>query len=336
MPPTVVLAEDRETDLPLLAALEARYRVHVLRQGEDASSLPRAHGATARALVTTAHRGVDAALIAALPNVEVICVAGGHDDRVDLDAARARGVQVALTPEVAAADMADVAMALILATARRMVEADRFVRRGDWRGGMMTFSARVHGKRLGIVGFGHVGRVLARRAAGFAMPVRYHGRRREVRADADNPADNLADNLADYVADPVALAEAVDFLAVTCRPGPDRQHTVGEAVLKALGPAGVVVNVCRGALDDRALLRALEEGWIAGAGLDAFEDAPDVPAGLLCRENVVLLPRMGGRTWDTMQTLVARILANLDAHFAGEPLPDPAQSKGTPRRSRSR
>ena len=311
MKPTVFLVEDTKTALPILPELAAGYEVHHLREGKDWGPLLAAHGGKARALVTTTNRGADAALIGALPHIGIICVAGGHYDLVDLEAARARGIPVTHTPQVSSADVADLVMAMILGASRRLVEADRFLRRGDWYAGIMDFGTRVNGKRLGIVGLGHIGRILARRAAGFAMTVSYHGPRRHDDVD-------LA-----YVGDPVSLAESVDVLAVTCRSGPESHHVVNGAVLKALGPQGIIVSVSRGAVDDRAVLRALTEGWIGGAGLDVFEDEPHVAEAFLALENAVLLPHMGSKTRETRRTFVTRTLANLEAHFAGRPLPDP-------------
>lgn len=310
MKPNVLLLEDSMTALPIFPLISEDFTVHVLPEtGERGSVLARA-GASIRAVITTTYRGADAALIAALPALEIICNAGGYLDRLDLAAARARGLAVTYTPGVSAADVADLAVALILAVARRICEADRFVRAGLWRQGMMAFGSRVNGKRLGIVGLGRIGRIVARRALGFGMSVVYHGPHRK-----DDVPYRYATSLD-------GLAGEVDFLVVACSAGAATRRIIGAPVIRALGPQGILVNFVRGAVDDAALIAALRAGAIGGAGLDTLETQPDVPPELAAMENVVLSPLIGSWTRETKRALSERTAANLRAYFARRPLLD--------------
>ena len=312
MKPEIVLVLSKANAPGLLPALEERYTVHRLPATGDMAAAAARCGQRARALVTPTLVGADARLIDTLPNLEIIVCPGGHVDRIDRAVTRARGIPVTNTPNVSAPDVADLAIGHLLAVARRVCDGDAFVRAGRWNAGPMGFGIRVGGKRLGIVGLGVIGRIVAKRAAGLDMEVCYHGPRRK----ADVPYR--------YYSDLVAMARAVDFMVLNCSAGPATRHLIDRAVLAALGPRGVLVNVARGsAVDHQALLEALADGTIAGAGLDAFENEPHVPARLLGMENVVLTAHTGAFTTEAKAIMVELALANLDAHFAGEPLPSP-------------
>jgi lactate dehydrogenase-like 2-hydroxyacid dehydrogenase len=308
MKPDILLVEDISTALPILELLEPHYTVHVLP--ED-SEVPAAVAGRIRALVTTTNKGADGALIGALPNLEMIANAGAHLDRIDLAAARARAIPVTYTPGISVAEVADLAFALLLSAARLTCEGDRYVRAGRWHDGMLRFGIRVNRKRLGIVGLGRIGRVVAKRARGFAMEVHYH------------EPNEMTDVAYRYHADLIELAGAVDFLVVTCTSGPETDGLINGRVLSALGSGGVLVNMARRAVDEAALIDALENGVIAGAALDTFAHEPRVPDALAAMENVVLQAHMGTKTWETKRAFAARTAANLGAHFAGAPLPDP-------------
>ncbi len=311
MKPDILLVEDISTALPIMELLEPHYTVHVLPQDGGPNDVSAAVAKRIRALVTTTNKGVEGALIEALPNLEMIANAGAHLDRIDLAAASARGIPVTYTPNISAAEVADLAFALLLSAARLTCEGDRYVRAGGWHDGMLRFGIRVNRKRLGIVGLGRIGRVVAKRAGGFAMEAHYH----EPRELADTPYR--------YHADLIDLARTVDFLVVTCSSGPETDGLIDGPVLKALGSGGFLVNMARCAVDEPALIDALENGVIAGAGLDTFTDEPRVPDVLTTMENVVLTAHMGTKTWETKRTFATRTAANLSAHFAGAPLPDP-------------
>ena len=308
MKPDILLVEDISTALPILELLEPHYTVHVLP--ED-SEVPAAVAGRIRALVTTTNKGADGALIGALPNLEMIANAGAHLDRIDLAAAGARAIPVTYTPGISVAEVADLAFALLLSAARLTCEGDRYVRAGRWHDGMLRFGIRVNRKRLGIVGLGRIGRVVAKRAGGFAMEVHYHD------------LNEMTDVAYRYHADLIELAGAVDFLVVTCTSGPETDGLINGRVLKALGSGGVLVNMARRAIDEAALIDALENGVIAGAALDTFAHEPRVPDALTAMENVVLQAHTGTKTWETKRAFAARTAANLDAYFAGAPLPDP-------------
>ena len=264
-----------------------------------------------RALIANGESRVSAGLIERLPDLQVIVVFGVGYDGIDVEAARARGIAVTHTPDVLTDDVADFAMTLLLGTARRIARADRFVREGRWQQGPFPFTRKVSGKRLGIVGLGRIGKAIAQRAAAFDMQISYHSRRP---LGVDYP----------YYASVTELAAAVDFLLVAVGGGDSTHHLVDAGVLDALGSQGILINVGRGSVvDEAALAQALAEGRLLGAGLDVFEDEPRPHARLLDLDNVLLAPHMASATWDTRRAMSDLTLANLAAHFAGEPLPTP-------------
>jgi lactate dehydrogenase-like 2-hydroxyacid dehydrogenase len=221
---------------------------------------------------------------------------------------------VGYTPEVLNDCVADMAFALLLAVARRVPEADGFVRSGRWaRKEVFPLGRQVSHAKLGIVGLGRIGRTIARRASGFDMEVRYANR---------SPVDGVPWG---YEPDVAELARWCDFLVVMASGGPGTRHLVDARVLQALGPAGYLVNVARGSVvDEQALVRALQERSIAGAGLDVFEEEPFPREELLALDNVVLAPHVSSSTAQTRHAMAARVVANLEAFFAGRPLPSAA------------
>jgi lactate dehydrogenase-like 2-hydroxyacid dehydrogenase len=208
-------------------------------------------------------------------------------------------------------DVADMALGLMLTVLRRLCVGDRFVRDGRWaRKDIMPLATRLTGKRLGILGLGRIGRAIARRAAAFETVIAYTGRR----AHDDAP----------YRFEPslVALARDSDVLVVSVAGGAGTRGLVSREVLEALGPEGVLINVARGAvIDEPALVEALCQGRLGGAGLDVFANEPHVPEALLGLEQVVLQPHRGSATHETREAMGRLVLDNLAAHFAGRPLP---------------
>ena len=257
--------------------------------------------------------GADAALMDATPNVEIIANWGVGYDRVDADAAKQRGIILTNTPDVLTDCCADLAMALILAVARKVAEGDRHVRAGNWATeGNLPLGTRVNRARLGIVGLGRIGKAVAKRAGGFDMRIAYHGRRKQ---------DGVG---YDYFDDVAALAAASDFLVLTCPGGPDTEGLVDAEVLTALGPESFLINVSRGTVvDETALVEALREGKIAGAALDVFQNEPNVPEALRAMDNVVLQPHQSSGTTATRRDMDDLVVENLRLHFAGKPVKTP-------------
>lgn len=250
-------------------------------------------------------------LIGRLPSLQIVSVFGVGYDGVDVPAARERGIHVTHTPDVLTEDVADMAIALLLATARNVVRADRFARSGEWKNGPFPFTTKVSGAKLGIVGLGRIGEAIAQRAAGFGMQINYHNRSRK-----DVPYT--------YFADIISLATEVDFLVMITPGGADTRALVNTEVLEALGPKGFLINVARGSVvDEPALIAALKAGKIAGAGLDVFANEPNIPTELAALDNVVLTPHMASGTLVTRTAMADLAFANLQAHFAGKPVITP-------------
>lgn len=301
----------------LESELDTKYTVHRLpAAGPERDAFLAARGAEVEGMVTSANAGADQALISALPKLRVISSFGVGLDKLDVGAATRRGIPVGYTPDVLNDCVADLAFGLLLAAARRIPEADRFVRAGQWTstpGISFPFGRRVSGARLGIVGLGRIGRTIARRASGFEMEVRYHSRR---------PVDGV-----EWRHEPqlLELARWCDFLVVITAGGSGTRHLVDATVLDALGTKGYLVNVARGTvIDEAALVQALQEKRIAGAALDVYEREPHVPPELFALDNVVLVPHIASATVQTRQAMAQRVLDNLSAFFAGQPLPSAA------------
>lgn len=294
------------------AELARRFTVHAVAADADLAALP-PPVREARALVSFGSVGASAAIMDALPKLEMIGLFSVGYDKVDVDHARAKGIRLSNTPDVLTDDVADLAVGLLYATVRNMVANDRMLRAGDWaRGIKPPLSGRVSGKRIGILGLGRIGRAIARRLEPMAGEILYHSRRK------------VADTPYRYVADPIAFAQQSDVLIIATAGGADTVKLVDAALLDALGPDGVIVNISRGSvIDEDALIAALSEGRIAGAGLDVFAHEPHVPPALLAMDQVVLQPHQGSATIPTRRAMGDLVLANLDAFFAGQPLLTP-------------
>jgi hydroxypyruvate reductase len=265
-----------------------------------------------RALVANGESVVTEALIAQLPDLELIAVFGVGYDGVDVKAARSRGVQVTHTPNVLTDEVADLALGLLIATARQLPRADRYVREGRWVTKAYPLTRKVSGGRLGILGLGRIGIAVAHRAEAFGMEIAYHNRRR--RSDVPYRYEETL----------LQLARSVDFLVVCAQGGEHTRHIVNAEVIEALGPDGILINVGRGSIvDEAAVAVALRDGKLLGAGLDVFEKEPTVLQALLDRDNAVLTPHVGSATLTTRTAMGDLVIANLEAHFAGTPLVSP-------------
>lgn len=292
--------------LPALTeALQQRYRLHALWQQADPAQWLKLHASGVRGLVTTGGKGADASLIGALPSLEVIACFGVGVDAIDLAAAGERGISVSNTPDVLNDCVADAALGLLLAVARRLPEADRFVRNGQWPHGRFGLGTGLAGKRCGILGLGPIGLGIARRAESFGMNIAYCTRAQRTHLPYQ------------YCASPLTLAQASDVLILAVPGGPQTQSLIGAAELAALGPDGILVNVARGSVVDQgALIDALQTGRIKGAGLDVFADEPHVPQALCALDTVVLTPHLGSATEQARAAMAARVLDNLAEWFS--------------------
>jgi lactate dehydrogenase-like 2-hydroxyacid dehydrogenase len=296
----------------VMEALDSDFTVHRLWEAGDPAALLRQVDKQVRAIATNGHLRADAAMMDALPNLEIISCCGVGVDAIDLAHAAKRKVIVTNTPDVLNDDVANMAIALLLATSRQICAGDRYVREGKWLEGAMHLTRGIRGRRLGILGLGRIGKDIARKAEVFGMTIAYHGRRRQ---------DGVAYR---YHADLVEMARDSDYLVAVCPGGPATDKIVSRAVLDAIGPEGVFINVARGSVvDEPALVAALEEGRLGGAGLDVFADEPSVPKALLSIDRVVLQPHAGSATHETRRAMGDLMVANLRAHFAGEPVLTP-------------
>lgn len=296
-------------------ALAARYTVHKLHEAADKDAL--------LAKVRDAVRGVatmgwaEAALMDALPALEIISSFGVGYDGVDTTAAKHRNIRVTNTPDVLNDAMAEITIGLMISLARRLPQGDRFVRAGKWSAnkgptGNFGLFSELNGKTLGILGLGRIGKEIAARAQAMRMRVVYHGRHKQP----DEPFvyyDKLVD-----------MARDVDWLVIIAPGGKSTERIVNRDVLEALGPDGFLVNMARGTLvDEPVLVEMLQANKIAGAALDVFEKEPQVPEALFALDNVVLSPHQGSATHQTRNKMGQLVVDNLDAHFAGEPLISP-------------
>jgi lactate dehydrogenase-like 2-hydroxyacid dehydrogenase len=266
-----------------------------------------------RIAVTMALAGATEAQFARMPDLRLLSSQGAGLERIDLPAAARRGIAVAFTPDVMTEDVADAAIGLMYAAARRVAEADRFVRAGRWIQERMGLGISLHRKAVGIVGLGRIGQAIARRCAGLGMGVAWTG----PRPKPDQPYA--------FVPDIRILAERSDVLILATPGGAETQAMIDAGVLAALGPRGVLVNIARGSVvDEAALLDALESGGIAAAGLDVFAREPALDARFLALDNVVLAPHSASLTIETRAALVARILSDIEAFREGRAFLDAA------------
>lgn len=291
-----------------LDALRRGYTLHYHPDGWDAALSAEVDPATLRAVVTNGSTGLSAAQMAALPALEIVSAFGAGYENVDVAAATRRGIVVTHAPGANAATVADHAIGLLLALARGYAPLTYAVRAGRWQASRAE-RPTLTGARLGLLGMGRIGRLIAARAQGFDMTLGYHARR----PHADAPGR--------YYAELTELAADSDFLVIACNGGAATRHLVNREVLQALGPHGYVVNVSRGSvLDTQALIDALAHAAIAGAGLDVIEDEPEVPAALLDHPGVLITPHIAGRSPASLIAQRDALLASLSQHFARAPI----------------
>jgi len=289
------------------ALQEADFIVHDHTHIKDPGALGKV-----TALVGTGAAVVDKKLLSMLPNVKLIAICGVGYDGVDVAAAKEKGIVVTHTPGVLTDDVADLALGLVLSIGRRIPQADRFVRNGDWVSDAFPMTRKVTGARLGVVGMGRIGRAIAKRAAAFDMRIAYTGR--EAKADVPYTFYKTA----------TALAAEVDYLVVAVPGGDSTKNLIGASVLQALGTKGYLINIARGSVVNQPVfVQELKDKAIAGAALDVFWDEPIIDSELRRLPNVVLTPHIASATVETRQAMAALTLDNLQAFYERRALPTP-------------
>jgi hydroxypyruvate reductase 2 len=293
--------------------LGRRFTLWPLHKQPDRPAFLAQEGPRFRAAATSNSSGFPAALIDACPRLELISSFGVGTESLATAHAQARGVTVANTPDVLNDDTANMAITLLLACSRNLVANDRYLRAGRWEAeGDPPLARGLAGKVVGIVGLGRIGLVIARRLEAFGCEIAYHTRS----ARPETPWRHVPDLL--------GLAREAVALVVIVPGGPATRHLIDAAVMNALGPEGLLINVARGTVvDEAALVAALVEGRLGGAGLDVYQDEPRVPEALFALENVILQPHQGSATRETRRAMADLVVANLDRFFAGQPLLTP-------------
>jgi lactate dehydrogenase-like 2-hydroxyacid dehydrogenase len=286
--------------------------VHRLQEASDREALLRKIAPDVCAICTGGHTGVktDEALMARFPKLKIVGNFGVGYDSVDVAAAAKRGVVVTNTPDVLTEEVADTTFALLLRTARELYEAEKWLRDGHWakEGDYRLTAASLRDRSVGIVGLGRIGKAIARRCEAFLMPVSYFGR---------NPQAGVGYR---YYKDLVAMARDVDTLIVVTPGGPGTQNLINAAVLDALGPRGILINMSRGSVvDEPALIAALKARKIHAAGLDVYLGEPKIDPAFLELENVALFPHVGSGSIHTRNAMGQLVVDNLAAYAEGKP-----------------
>lgn len=291
-----------------VSRLDNKYQTHHLWEaGEDEKKdLIAALNGKCRAVASASWLCDD--IIYELDSLEIIAAFGVGVDAINFDKTGPANIKVSNTPDVLNDAVADLAMALVLATTRNLIAADKFVRSGSWEVAPFPFGTGLAGKTLGIAGLGRIGEAIARRALPFNLNIAYHNR---------NPKHNDFQ----YYPDLCELAKNSDILLCMLPGGDTTDNLINAEVLDCLGPQGIFINVGRGnSVDEQALFQALAKNRIAGAGLDVYKNEPSVPDEFLGLDNIVLLPHIGSATVETRRAMGNLVIENLEAFFAGKPL----------------
>lgn len=287
--------------------LDQNFTVHRLHKAADPDKLLAEIGSKVRAVAATAAVRIDQDLMRKLPKLEMIGSFGVGYDAIDAKWAGENGITVSNTPDVLNEEVADTALGLLLATIRQFPQADRYVREGKWKEKNFPLTATLQDRTVGVLGMGRIGKAIAKRLEAFNAPVVYHSR---------NKASGV--NYKHYP-DLVAMARDVDVLIVITPGGPATKHLVNQQVLEALGPNGILVNVARGSVvDEKALIQALRDKKILSAGLDVFEDEPNVPQELIAMDHVVLFPHVGSASVHCRNLMGQLVVDNLLSWNAGK------------------
>jgi lactate dehydrogenase-like 2-hydroxyacid dehydrogenase len=286
-----------------------RLPLHRLWLEADPEAWLAKQGPRLRAIASNGHQvPIDAGVMSRLPKLEIVASFGVGYEHIDAKWAGEHGIIVTNTPGVLDDEVADIAMALTVMAVRRLPQAERFLRAGEWPTSSFPLTASLNGRTMGILGLGRIGKAIARRAQSFGLEIVYHGRH----AQPDVPHR--------FYPSLTEMAKACDILMVAAPGGPETRRLVGAEVLRALGPDGVIVNIARGTLvDEQALIEALRTGTILAAGLDVYENEPNVPAELIALDNAVLLPHVGSASVKTRRAMADCVVDNLVAWSEGKP-----------------
>lgn len=288
----------------VIEQLASRYEVVQLANVQNPDKVLSECADRVKAVVTQG-TAIDRGFMQALPNLQIVANFGVGYDKVDAVAAAELGIVVTNTPDVLNEEVADTTLGLLLMTVRQLPQADQHVRKGLWRDHSFPLTpSSLQGRTVGIVGMGRIGEAIAHRLESFGVAIAYHTR---------NPREHVSYR---YFDDLVALAEAVDTLVVIVPGGPATRHLINRQVLEALGANGILINVARGSVvDEQALILALENKVILSAGLDVFENEPDVPQALIDMDHVVLLPHVGSASVPTRNAMSQLVVDNVIAWF---------------------
>jgi hydroxypyruvate reductase 2 len=293
----------------VMEALESAYNTHKLYEADDKDAFLAEVGGKIRGMATGGHIGATPALMDACPNLEIISCFGVGVDAVDLDHAASKGVIVTNTPDVLNDDVANTAIMLLLATTRKLVAYDKYVREGRWvKEGAPPLTQAIADQQIGIVGIGRIGQTIAQKLGVFDCRIAYHAR-------SERPGLSYK-----YYGDLVEMARDSMALIVITPGGAATDKLISRQVMDALGADGHLINIARGSVvDEDALVAALSAGTLGYAGLDVFVDEPKVPEALFAMDNVVLQPHQGSATVRTRRGMGDLVVNNLAAHFAGKP-----------------
>jgi len=314
--PGIIVIQKRSATV--LDALAEEFTVHDYGRAEDKDAFVAGVGHDVKAMLTNGRGGASADLLAALPDLEIIYCFGVGYESVHLPTVRERGITLANAPGTNDVGVAEMAILLMMAVTRRLIAADAYVRAGKWAEGVpFPRGHTIGGKRLGIVGLGRIGHKIAERAEAFEMDIGWHG---------PNAKPGLPWK---YFADRADLCRWADYVVLACPGGDATRHLISTDELDALGPEGILVSIARGSVTDPdAVITALQNRVIAGAGFDVFEGEPHLPEALFALDNVVLTPHLGAITHEALENGVQLLLTNLRRHFAGEDVLTPVLIRG--------
>lgn len=296
-----------------IEALEKHFTLHRYFEAEDPKQFVADRADIIKGVATRGDLGLSREVMDMLPNLEVISVYGVGYDAVDIAEAKRRGIRVGNTPDVLTEDVADFAIAMMMAASRGIIGAEQFVRSGEWvKQGMYPLMSRVHGKKVGVLGLGRIGYEVAKRCGAFGMDIAYNSR--SEKADA-------AEQGWTFMSDVKALAEHSDFLFVTLAATAETRHIINQEIMEAVGSTGMIINVSRAAnIDEDAIIEALSSKKLGYAALDVFEGEPALNPKFLELDNIMLQPHQGSGTIETRKAMGKLVCDNMVAYFDGKDL----------------